>query len=130
MANTKATLLSVEDAPAPVEQEKPYEQMSAEEQRAAFVRKVMAQRAEDDLKDIPAKPPALTERQRKQIDAEMQAGRDALAKHAAAREAQAAKPVEPDPAEGGSTSVFRPEDYVPNMKQGAGVSASARQKNL
>lgn len=130
MASTKATLLSVEDAPAPVEQEKSYDQMSAEEQRATFVRKVMAERAEAALRDVPSPPTPLTERQRAQIEAEMEAGRNALAKHRAALEAQQGKPVERDPTAGTSTPVFRPEDYVPNLNQGKTASGSARVKNL
>lgn len=136
MANTKATLLSVEDAGPPPEAapetapQKSFEDMTPEEQRAEFVRKVMAQRAEDEKEPPP--PPPLTERQRSQLEAEMARGKEALKKHeenlAAQRAAQAAAPR--DPAEGTTTPVFRPEDYVPNMKQGKAASASARTSNL
>lgn len=61
----------------------------------------------------PAPPPAMTERQKSQIELEMEAGRRAVARHAA-QAAHRPQP-KPDPTEGKTTPVFRPEDYVPNL---------------
>lgn len=128
MARTpKATLVAIEDAGPPPEPA--WDKMSAEEQRAAFVQKVMAQRAEEEKQAEASRPrPVLTERQRAQIEAEMAQGAKVSARHAAQ---QAVRPTPaPDKSEGYNTPVFRPEDFVPSMDQGKTASASVRTKNL
>lgn len=61
----------------------------------------------------PPPPPEMTVRQRTQIEEEMEAGRKAVARHAA-QQAHRPQP-KPDPTEGKTTPVFRPEDYIPNL---------------
>lgn len=127
MARTpKATLVSIEDAGPPPERD--WNQMSAEEQRAAFVEKVMAQRAADAKAEEPPPRPGLTERQRAQIEAEMKHGAEVAARNAAKMAVR--PPPERHPAEGYTVPVFRPEDYVPNMNQGQTASVSVKSKNL
>lgn len=64
-------------------------------------------------------PPPITEKMQANINAEMEAGRRAVAKHA---EQQALRPVPvKDKSEGTSTPVFRPGSSVPDPKGGNGT---------
>lgn len=55
-------------------------------------------------------------RQAEQTKLEMARGAEVSARHAAQQAAR--PPREPDPTEGTTTPVFRPADFIPNMKQG------------
>jgi hypothetical protein len=68
----------------------------------------------------PPVPPAVAEATR----LEMEAGRKRIAEHEAAAAHRPRPPV--DPREGGSRPVIRPDDYVPNFKQGQVPSNSFR----
>jgi hypothetical protein len=126
----------IEDAPPPKAEvplhERPLHELTPEQQIEAFTQKVYAQRAEAQKEPPP--PPPLTERQRAQIEAEKEAGRRALEKHAANLAAQRANAVQVSDAEkkaqGTSTPVFTPSDYVPNMNQGRTAGNSSRTQNL
>ena len=73
----------------------------------------------------PPPPPQMSARQRSQIEEEMEAGRRSVARHAAQ---QASRPQpKPDPTEGKTTPVFRPEDYVPNMNSKSDAQRGVRQ---
>lgn len=65
-------------------------------------------------------PPARTGRQMSQLEEEMEAGRKALARHAAGQHArrEVAQPIPPSPADGKMTPVYRPGDAVPGMNSG------------
>lgn len=85
-----------------------------------FTLKVLAARAEQD-KPEPT-PPPVAPRVAAQTLAEMEAGRKMNEHHAALA---ARRPVRP-PEDTGTTSVFRPEDYVPDQRKGqGGVQARA-----
>lgn len=73
----------------------------------------------------PGPPAAMTERQRNQIELEMEAGRRSVAKHAA-QQANRPQP-KPDKSEGTTTPVFRPEDYVPNLNSKTDSQRGVRQ---
>jgi hypothetical protein len=81
-----------------------------------FTLKVLEARAKKD--EPPAPPPPLAPRMADQTNAEIEAGRKMNAHHAAL---QSRRPVHvPTQADGKSTAVFRPGDYVPDQKKGQG----------
>lgn len=73
----------------------------------------------------PPPPPEMTQRQRTQIELEMEAGRKAVARHTA-QQAHRPQP-KPDPTEGKTTPVFRPEDYIPNLNSKSDEQRGYRQ---
>jgi hypothetical protein len=81
-----------------------------------FTLKVLEARAKKD--EPPAAPPPLAPRMADQTNAEIEAGRKMNEHHASL---QARRPVHvPTQADGKSTAVFRPGDYVPDPKKGQG----------
>lgn len=82
-----------------------------EQQRQDFVQQMLAMR---DVKVPEYVPPPPTERQRTQIELEMEAGRRRVAQNVA-HDAARPRPVK-DPTEGHTTPVFRPKDHVPSME--------------
>lgn len=93
--------------------------VEAEQQKHDFVRRVLASRQQARVDDAPKAPQPIPPAISKQTEREMEAGRKANQKHA---EFHAVKPMPPHPdpttTPTGSVPVFRPADYVPNMKQG------------
>lgn len=93
-----------------------------EKQLAEFLQKVQLA---NQPPPPPAPPPEMTQRQRTQIEEEMEAGRRAVSRHAA-QQANRPQP-KPEPTEGKTTPVFRPEDYVPNMNSKSDAARGYKQ---
>ena len=83
-----------------------------------FVKKVMAARAPED--SPPVEPPPVAPRVQQQTLDELAAGRAMVAKHAA----QQSQRTPHEPVDAGAKAVFRPADYVPDMKKGQGYVAA------
>lgn len=82
-----------------------------------FARKLLAVRMEGEKLDAPRPPMAVPPAIAEQTRLEMEAGRAAVAKHAADRLNRPRPQPEEQP---GTVSVFRPEDYVPDQRKGQG----------
>ena len=94
-----------------------------EKSKADFVAKLLASRNQPPVNIVPAG--ATTERQLTQTQLEMEAGRRAVAKHAARDAAVKEIPRVVDPKEGTTVPVFRPADYVHEKgSAGKGLSTS------
>lgn len=105
--------------------EKAREQADNDDLKRDFTLKVLAARQLDQPKPYvtPPIPPRIAEQTR----LEMEAGARRVAEF---QEQQASRPRPPAPVDGSTTSVFRPEDYVPNQKKGEGLLASNSARTL
>jgi len=87
-----------------------------------------ANKSEVKVHTPPPVAPAIAEQTRR----EMQAGAEAVARHAAAKAARPALVLSARElaAQGSSTPVFRPADYVPDPTKGQGTAAGTSARNL
>jgi hypothetical protein len=116
------------DMPEGIRQEL-YDAAESDNRGFDITRAIYETRATSAVK--PYTPPPVSEAQMEQTRLEMEAGRAAVAKHAAAQ-AHRPAPVRNDPREGNTTTVFRPDDYVPDPRKGQGLvpHISARSQDL
>ncbi len=84
-----------------------------------FIRQVVERRMKRD--EPPPPPPPPTNRQLERTRLEIEAGQRAVAK--AAAEAANRPQRKPEPTDGTTVPVFRPQDYVPSMDQGKTLGA-------